>query len=240
MKIALQLYSVRDCINNGEDMLRVLGEVKKIGYDGVEFAGYQGLSAEVLRARLDEVGLKCVGCHIGTDNFTADKIDETIKFHKILGTDLIGTGGAPHDTPDGLAETCKIFKEGNEYAEKQGVKLYYHNHTGEFKKLENGVVPMDELKKAAWLEVDTYWSYYAGEDNAVLLPALKDRIVHIHLKDGNDGTPCALGEGTNDIKKVVDTAKAIGCEWLVVENDDPVPDGLSDVKRSIEYLKTVL
>jgi sugar phosphate isomerase/epimerase len=61
MKKAIQLYSVRDHIKTGEDMLNVLGRVKEIGYEGVEFAGYFGLSAEVLKKRLDELGLKAVG-----------------------------------------------------------------------------------------------------------------------------------------------------------------------------------
>ena len=50
MKFAVQLYSVRDHIENGNDMLEILGKVKEIGFEGVEFAGYFGLSAEELRA----------------------------------------------------------------------------------------------------------------------------------------------------------------------------------------------
>lgn len=44
MKIALQLYSVRDCIQSGEDMRAVMKKIKAMGYEGVEFAGYAGLS----------------------------------------------------------------------------------------------------------------------------------------------------------------------------------------------------
>ena len=40
MKIALQLYSVRDCIQSGEDMRAVMKKIKAMGYEGVEFAGY--------------------------------------------------------------------------------------------------------------------------------------------------------------------------------------------------------
>ena len=55
MKFAVQLYSVRDHINDGKDMLEILGKVKEIGFDGVEFAGYFGLSAQELRARCDSL-----------------------------------------------------------------------------------------------------------------------------------------------------------------------------------------
>jgi len=74
MKKAIQLYSVRDHIKTGDDMLRVLGEVKQLGFEGVEFAGYFDLPAEVLKARLDELGLKAVGTHIGLDNYLPAKI----------------------------------------------------------------------------------------------------------------------------------------------------------------------
>ena len=35
MKFAVQLYSVRDHIKNGDDMLEILGKLKEIGFDGV-------------------------------------------------------------------------------------------------------------------------------------------------------------------------------------------------------------
>ena len=34
MKIAVQVYSVRDHINDTETLLKTLEEIKKIGYDG--------------------------------------------------------------------------------------------------------------------------------------------------------------------------------------------------------------
>ena len=65
----------------------------------------------------------------------------------------------------------------------------------------------------------------------------KDKIVLIHIKDGVDHKPKALGEGENDLKKVVDGANAIGIEWVILENDDPEPCGLDDITRSYKWLK---
>ena len=69
MKIAVQLYSVRDCINSAEDFMRVLEEVKAMGYEGVEFAGYHGVDAATIKAKLDELGLVAVGAHIGVSDY---------------------------------------------------------------------------------------------------------------------------------------------------------------------------
>ena len=41
----------KNLIENGNDLLEILGKVKEIGFDGVEFAGYQNVSAEDLKKR---------------------------------------------------------------------------------------------------------------------------------------------------------------------------------------------
>ena len=47
----------------------------------------------------------------------------------------------------------------------------------------------------------------------------------------------ALGEGENDLQKVVEGVNAIGLDWVILENDDPVPTGLEDITRSYKWLK---
>ena len=42
LPVALQLYSVREQLK--EDFRRVVRQVSEMGYDGIQFAGYGGLS----------------------------------------------------------------------------------------------------------------------------------------------------------------------------------------------------
>ncbi|MCS7309894.1 MAG: sugar phosphate isomerase/epimerase, partial [Armatimonadetes bacterium] len=63
--IGVQLYSVRD--DCAKDLPGTLAAIAKMGYEGVEFAGYHGYSARDLRKLLDDNGLKCCGTHIGID-----------------------------------------------------------------------------------------------------------------------------------------------------------------------------
>lgn len=241
MKIAVQVYSVREHINDSETLLKALEEIKKIGYDGVEFAGYFGADAAAIKAKLDEIGLVAVGGHIGLDDFKEDKLAETIEFQNVLGVKAIGVGGAPHSTMEEAVNTGDVLGNAQKYAmEKYGMKVYYHNHCEEFKPLENGQLPIDVIGDRCSLEIDTYWSFHAGEDNYKLITEKKDNIVHLHVKDGIDGKPKALGEGNCDIPAVVKAAKDIGMEWLIVENDDPVPTGFEDIARSIKYLKSII
>ena len=62
MKIALQLYSVRDFAE--KDFKSVLEKVKEMGYEGVEFAGLNDCSPEEVRDMLNTVGLEPVSAHI--------------------------------------------------------------------------------------------------------------------------------------------------------------------------------
>ena len=236
MKYAVQLYSLRDMINNGDDFLKILEEVKKLGFDGVEFAGYHGLSAETIKAKLDELGLVPVGCHISVNDFDDDKIEETVKFHKTLGVLYCGTGGAPHDTVEECERAASLLAKGSAAL---GVPTYYHNHTEEFTALENGKTAMQVFAEQTKLELDTYWSFCAGMDNYKYITENVDDIILLHIKDGIDGKPKALTEGNNDLDAVIRAAKDNNIEWVILENDDPVPNGLEDVTRSMKYLQSV-
>ena len=238
MKFAVQLYSVRDHIKDGNDMLEVLGKVKKIGYDGVEFAGYFGLEADVLRKRCEELGLEIVGSHLGLNDFLPENRDKTIAYGKALGAKYLGVGGAPHSTYEEAKNTGDVLSAAGVVARENGMDTYYHNHTEEFADLKDGKNAMDIISEnGCKLEVDTYWSFCAGVDNVEYLEENKDKIVLIHIKDGVDRKPTALGEGENDLAKVVEGVKAIGLDWVILENDDPVPCGLDDITRSYKWLK---
>lgn len=240
MKLAVQLYSLRHHMENGENFLDILKKVKEIGFDGVEFAGFHGYSAEELKKTLDELGLVAVGAHMGLDDFRADNLEETLSKGKILGAKTLGIGGADTKTETSLNEVIEVMGNADKVAAEQGMKVYFHNHTEEFKEPLFNTVPgtvFERLAAACHMQIDTYWSFHAGKDNYALIGEYKDRIVHLHIKDGLDGHPMALGEGNNDLSAVVKAAKDNGIEWLVLENDDPEPDGLSDITRSMAWLK---
>ncbi|MBQ6420550.1 MAG: sugar phosphate isomerase/epimerase [Clostridia bacterium] len=239
MKFAVQMYSLRGHIKTGEDMLDILGKVKALGFEGVEFAGFFGLDAETLKARLDELGLVCVGAHMGLDDFKPENLEKTLAFVKTLGAKTAGIGGADTATETALENVLAVMGGAHERALSEGVRVYFHNHTREFEAPLFATAPgtiFDRLKAVCDMQVDTYWSFYAGQENYALITGNKDRIVHLHIKDGLDGTPTALGEGNNDLAVVVKAAKDAGIEWLILENDDPVPDGLSDITRSKAWL----
>lgn len=239
MKVAVQLYSLREHIKNGEDLLNILGEVKKLGFDGVEFAGFFGCTAQQIKERLDKEGLCAVGAHMGLSDLEGEKLSETLAFIKEIGAKTVGIGGADTSTETNLLHVCEVMGEAHKKAAEQGIRVYFHNHTQEFQRPLFATRPesiFERLREVCDMQIDTYWSFHAGQDNYKLITENAAKIPHLHIKDGIDGKPMALGEGNNDLKTVVRAARDAGIEWLILENDDPVPDGLSDIARSMKWL----
>lgn len=240
MKIALQMYSVRAAISDTATFFAALEKVKEMGYEGVEFAGCFGADAAALREKLAELGLTALGCHEGLGNIDKSDMDEMLAFYHAVGVENFVCAGGPVGTREELTHLCTQMKKLREKAEKLGMKAGYHNHTHEFKPLEDGTLPIDEIASCCPLELDTYWSFVAGEDNRAYMRRRKAEIGLVHIKDGSaDGRhPSAVGEGETDIQAVLDAAKENGLQWVIVEVETNVPDGFSDVQKSIENLRS--
>src|SRR5512133_139191 len=81
--VGLQVYSVRE--QAAKDLAGVLAAVSKIGYKGVEFAGYYDHKATEIRKMLDDNGLVACGTHTPYETILPAKLEETIEFNKTIG-----------------------------------------------------------------------------------------------------------------------------------------------------------
>lgn len=237
MKAAIQLFTVRDDYKNPSELKKVLRKIKEMGYEGVEFAGFGGLSADEMKAALDELSLVPVSAHFGSDDISI-KADENFSYLQKIGCHFAILAYADTSTVENTEKVCSLLKDAAKKAAEYEITLGYHNHYHEFRTLSDGSMPIEHISKASHLEPDTYWVHYSGNDPMKFLNDNEDNIILVHLKDGDgSGHPCALGEGENTIPEIVRTAEKIGMEWIIVENDDPVPNGIEDAERSIKYLK---
>lgn len=235
----LQLFSVRDAAET--DLLDAIRKVAEIGYEYVEFAGFYGHSAADVRRTMDECGIKCSGTHTGYGELRPEVLDATIEYHKTIGNQNIIIPGAELWTLDNIAEFCDVVNNAIPILKKEGINVGYHNHSHEFEVRSWGSTIHAELERRTDLafEIDTYWIFNAGCDPIKVLKRLENRLCAIHLKDGIPGeSGKALGEGYAPVKKIRDVAYEMGLP-IVVESETLDPDGISEVARCMEFLKSI-
>lgn len=235
----LQLYSVRDITS--KDLSGALKAVKELGYDSVEFAGFFGNSADNVKAMLDSYGLTCAGTHTGSGELAPDVIAETVKYHKTIGNTRLIIPGEDLSTIEKIEGFASRIRYAMPILKGEGITLGYHNHSGEFELKPWGSTIHSELEKRTELafQLDTYWAFNAGCDPIQTMIRLKDRLCSIHLKDGfMGGKGMALGEGEAPVRQVRDLACEMGLP-IVVESETLTPDGISEVGRCIDYLKSI-
>ena len=238
MDYGIQMYSVRDLTKTSlDDALR---QVSELGYKFVEFAGFFGHSAEEVKAMLDKYGLRVSGTHTGWQE-VAEHFEETVAYHKAIGNKNIIIPGADLSDQKKLDDFIKMANEFQPKLAAEGITLGYHNHAGEFRPNEDGSMIHDQLvyRTNLILEIDTYWAYVGMGHPVELLDRLKDRVPVIHIKDGDaEGKGKPLGMGTAPVKAVYEKALEMGIP-MVVESETLTPDGMTEAKICIEYLKSL-
>ena len=238
MEYGLQLFSVRDMTkDNLDDALR---QVAELGYKKVEFAGFFGHSAEDVKAMLDKYGLVCSGTHTGWQE-VAEHFEETVAYHKIIGNKNIIVPGCDLSSQEKLDEFVAMANEFQPKLAAEGINFGYHNHAHEFRPNEDGSMIHDQLvyRTNLDLEIDTYWAYVGMKNPVQLMERLKDRLKVIHIKDGDaEGKGKPLGMGTAPVADVYAKAVEMGIP-MVVESETLTPDGITEAKICIEYLKSL-
>ena len=185
-KVGIQLYSLRDVIEEiGMD--EALAEVKKLGYDCVQFAGYAGHSAEELKAMLEKHGLEAISVHQGPDVFI-DRAEETVNYLKTIGVKYCAVPWYGRDKLIGTPEwenTVKLFSDSAKLLADNGIKMCYHNHDFEYDEYEGKYINDHIFDAVPGLapEFVTGWVTYAGENPAKYIEKYADKVDIIHLKD---------------------------------------------------------
>ena len=235
----LQLYSVRDM--TGKDLDGALAQVAVLGYKYVEFAGFFGHPAEEVKAMLEKHGLKISGTHSSWTDLKPTKIWETVAYHKAIGNPYYIVPGADLSTLEKIEEFAAVMNFAKPILAAEGIKLAYHNHSGEFKVMPWGSTIHAELERRTDIdfELDTYWLFNAEVDPIATMERLRSRLHVIHLKDGFlGGKGMALGEGAAPVVAVREKALEMGLT-MVVESETLSPTGIEEVGRCISYLKTL-
>lgn len=263
--IAVQVYSVRE--DAEKDLRGTLEKIKKMGYEGVEFAGLYGHSAEDVKKMCEEIGLVPLSAHIPYQDMAKDP-EKAIADYITIGCKYVAVPYLVEEDRPGTpawGTTVANVEMIGKVCKENGIKLLYHNHDFEFIKVGEkyaldmlySTVPEDILAT----ELDTCWVKVAGADPSYYIKKYSGRAPVVHLKDfmgeqsedmyeligldkkvtGTDKFEFRpVGYGCQDFYSILTACESAGTEWVVVEQDRPSigKTPLESIELSINYLKT--
>ncbi|WP_010053187.1 sugar phosphate isomerase/epimerase family protein [Carnobacterium maltaromaticum] len=239
--IALQLWSVQD--ETEKDFFGTLEKVAEMGYDGVEFAGYYGKTADEIQVKLAELGLKAAGSHIQYEQFLTN-LDEVLAFEKVLGNKNLIVPWAAFDTVEEWQLFADNMKTIAEKVMAAGFNFSYHNHNHEFEELNGQPILTWLLQEVPTLnvELDTYWVQFAGVDAVEYMANYAGRMKLVHLKDQKENPieSTEIGNGVLDIASYVKQAEENGVDWFVIEQEAFTQPTLKSVEIGLINLKRII
>ena len=253
MNFGLNLYSIRNLISTEEDFLKTAIKLREMGYSHMQFSGAEYDVDKIKRVSEASQLPVCI-THVPYDriiNETQALMEEHAKFD----CKYIGLGSMPSQIildEIEFKKAVELLNKAGERMKENGFKFLYHHHHFEFIK-HGGKTCFDYMVENAPhinFTADTYWLQYGGVEIMSVLEKLNGRIPCVHLKDYKiefdqekhfTPTMTYIGDGLIDFKKLIEKMSTLGVEYYLVEQDNAanMPDPLSQVEKSILYLKRI-
>lgn len=248
--MGFQLYSLRDLINKS-GIQAALEAVSGIGYKNLETAGYNngkiyGLTPADFKQRVNDLGMKCTSAHLGQsyskekEKEVMDWWDRAIEAHQEVGAKFMVQPSMPVNEKSKLDELktyCNYFSSVGERTASAGITFGYHNHTSEFKKIDDHVILDYMLKNVSkdhvCFELDVYWCHEGGADPVAYLKKYADQFKLIHIKDARE-----IGaSGKMDFEAIFKQMKANNVtDWFVEIEEYTNNDPVASARQSFEFL----
>ena len=211
-----------------------------------------------LKKIADENGVQIISVHpytsaIETFMFFARtdyKLDDSVRYYEkyfracqVLGADCVVIHGchttAEYMTMERYASIMNILaakaREYGVYVAQENVvkfKCGYVDNLREFMKHAS-----DDIKYV----LDVKQAVRAGQDLWQILDMMGGRISHLHISDHNESGDSLLpGDGDFDFAKLFARAEEYGVEHALIEVYENAFDEISQVKKSIEYLDSMM
>ena len=234
----LALYTVRN--EMGADAKTTLKAVADAGYKNIEAAGYAkgkfyDMSPTDFKNYIEELGLNPLSTHQGSvtldnaDAMIADVKNAGFEYFVVpvppMGLFKIDQATRSMSMTGGAANLATILTTLGKKCKVAGLKLLYHNHDFEFKKDEDGIVPIDYLlentdPEYVNFQMDLYWVTKAGVDPMTYFEKYPGRFKIWHVKDMDEqGRFAPVGEGKINFSKILANKKLSGMEYYFVEQD---------------------
>lgn len=240
--VALQLYSIGDAAK--KDLPAALAHIAKIGYDGVEFAGYYGLAPKEIRKMIDDNSLLAAGTHTGIGELRKD-FQKQVDIHHELGAKFMIVPAMPAAEVQNLEINARIADEFSQFAEKAkiaGLQFGYHAHAADAKDID-GISAWSRIftkgSKDLVAQMDVGNFVAGGGDPYAEIARFPGQAKTVHLKDhGNGQNRPPVGSGVVDWQRVFEVCENHGgTEWYVVEYENANSEDYTPIESSFAYLK---
>lgn len=254
MPIGIQPYTVRNEL--AKDLEGTLRQIAQMGYQAIEAGDpFNGRTGPALRRLFQSVKLSVPSGGFGTPQDADGWARAVEKAHALGVKYMIVTAPKEWTTSlDGWKRSGERFNHLGKAAGKAGIKVAYHNHHWEYK-VYDGVIAYDQLLGSTdpalvAMEMDIFWTTYAGHDPLKYFAKYPGRFELWHLKDLKPGFPpstdkvtgnpfAEIGQGTIDWKRIFSGARQAGVKHYFVEQDRWDRPPLESARMSCEYLKSL-
>ncbi len=239
--VGVQLYSVRAACK--QDFPGTLAAIARMGYAGVEFAGYWNRSAKEIRQMLDDNGIVACGSHTPSEMvLSPDKLKATIEFNQILGNRFIIVPDMSGATRQIWVEKAARFNAIAAQLAPLGLSTGYHSHWHDFNLVE-GARPWEifgeNTSADVILQLDTSNCCDGGADPVAELKKFPGRTRSIHLKPNGGGPEAVIGEDKVNWPAVFEICETTGStQWYVVEHEAS-QNPMGAVARTFDKLKAL-
>ncbi|MCL2740590.1 MAG: sugar phosphate isomerase/epimerase [Oscillospiraceae bacterium] len=261
MDIAVASVCYRNAFE--DEIEAMLADSAEAGFRLVELHGpriwdpeaLKSFDAPAMRARLDALGLRCVGLYPpGFGGRDAEDVERRAKsmalavsHAKILGCGYVNCSGAERRSEGvdaSLDRVALMLERTLELVGDSDVRFGLENHRhnvlegiGDYRRV------LGRVRDArVGVTVDTGHFLAAGVDSLDVIREFGDRVYGVHIKDHLDGEPVWIGRGEVAFAQVISTLRGIGYGGaLTIELEHGKgADARRGVRESMAYLSGVL
>ena len=254
---AVQQFMLGSVLKKEASVRETLAAVKAAGYDSIELCGFMlhpmGFVIRLLTkaagmpvgsgGNLDweklvrESGLNVVSVHQDLGSIERDTT-AVAEEAKRFGTDTVVITGMyrfDYGSEEAVQELSRRLNAAGKALSEQGIRLLYHNHNCELRKVNADRCAYDILLEETDpdyvnFEFDSYWFTEGGADAKLWMRRLGNRMKLWHINDrgtrmtGAAMTPILktdsmeLGTGNMDLEGMTEIAKENGIEAVILES----------------------
>lgn len=271
--VGLQLYTFFNQID--DDVPGTLKKIAGIGYKEIESAfskkgGYYGMKPGEFSKMVTDTGMAWKSHHVIGAPFKMppnakpltdangnpiksppmrnlkENMQELVDEAADAGIPYLVCASTPTKTIDEIKSSIEVLNKTAEACKKANIILAYHNHTGEFEKIDGQTQTaydmfLSQLSPDIKMELDLCWATKAGIDPVELFRKNPGRFQLWHVKDLNKEKqgPAPVGDGIIDFKRIFDNADVAGMKHFFVEHDMPA-DPYASITTSYKNLQKIM